>query len=207
MTKIDLKSYMYKPIRVSNIINVVIRKVNLNFCELVAEGSLGTTLLRLPFGVKVSFLDSFYYKIDLGYLYPLILEAGCNQHEDDSWFYSLRRIFVKLVYNQIRGVIGGYQQVLLLKGMGFKAKVNSGLLSIKLGWSHLVIFPIPYGIFLHITKPKCQKIAIRTVCKYLLGSVVNTICNLKYPNPYTGKGILVKKRKFPRKSGKQTKLK
>lgn len=76
---------------------------------------------------------------------------------------------------------------IVFSGLGFRVSfISSNILSFKIGLSHLVILEIPKGIDIILVK---NNIYVKSFNPSLLGSFVNRIKNLKYPDSYKGKGF------------------
>ncbi len=92
-----------------------------------------------------------------------------------------------LIRNMLTGVSVGFEKVLRLVGVGYKAKVQGSSLDLSLGFSHPVVYKIPQGI--SIDTPTNTDIIIRGINKELLGQVAADIRAFKPPEVYKGKGI------------------
>jgi large subunit ribosomal protein L6 len=108
--------------------------------------------------------------------------------------------FITLIQQLIRGVISGYKNKLKLVGVGFRCKIVDNKLELKLGFSHLVYKNIPNNIKLKCLK---NKIIIKGTSKQKVNEFANFLQNLKFPDPYKGKGIFIKRQNFFKKQGKK----
>ena len=106
-----------------------------------------------------------------------------------------------LLNNAIIGASNGYEKVLELSGVGYRASLKDKNLTLQLGFSHDVNFPIPEGI--NITVNKQTSIVVKGSDKQLVGMVVSKIKSLRPPEPYKGKGIKEKGQYILRKEGKK----
>jgi large subunit ribosomal protein L6 len=106
-----------------------------------------------------------------------------------------------LVKNAVEGVVKGYERVLEISGVGFKAEVKGKNVHFALGFSHPVVFPLPEGITAEVDA-KQTKVTVRGVDKHLLGLTVAKIRDLRPPEPYKGKGIKYAEEIVRRKEGK-----
>ena len=106
-----------------------------------------------------------------------------------------------LLNNAIIGASNGYEKVLELSGVGYRASLKDKNLNLQLGFSHDVNFPIPEGI--NITVNKQTSIVVKGSDKQLVGMVVSKIKSLRPPEPYKGKGIKEKGQYILRKEGKK----
>lgn len=80
-----------------------------------------------------------------------------------------------------------YRKLLFFKGLGFKvSSEQKNLISLKLGYSHLINYKIPNAINFII---KDNTLLLESNDKVLLGDITHKIQDLKEPNIYKGKGI------------------
>ncbi len=106
-----------------------------------------------------------------------------------------------LVKNALEGVTKGYERVLEISGVGFKAELKGKEINFTLGFSHPVVFKLPEGVTAEVD-PKQTRVAIRGVDKHLLGLTAAKIRALRPPEPYKGKGIKYAEETIRRKEGK-----
>lgn len=102
--------------------------------------------------------------------------------------------------NAITGVTEGFSKTLEIEGVGFKVSLEGNVLVLKVGFSHLVKFPIPEGISIAVDK---NKIIVSGIEKQQVGHVAASIRKIKKPEPYLGKGIHYEKEVIRRKAGKK----
>lgn len=105
-----------------------------------------------------------------------------------------------LINNAILGVTSGFQKILELEGVGFRAELSNNKLILYLGFSHPIEFNLPPGIEAKIEK---NQIIISGVNKELVGQVSAQIRSLRPPEPYKGKGIHYLGEYIRRKAGKK----
>nr|PZN64755.1 MAG: 50S ribosomal protein L6 [Pseudomonadota bacterium] len=103
--------------------------------------------------------------------------------------------------NMVKGVTTGYEKKLELVGVGFRAAVQGKTLTLTLGFSHLVNFPIPEGIT--IETPSQTEVVIKGIDKQRVGQVAAEIRALRPPEPYKGKGVKYADEKIILKEGKK----
>jgi len=137
------------------------------------EGPKGRLEYRAPGGIKVSLKDN-----------KLFIERSSDEKKERSLHGLTRAILANL----IKGVTEGYKKELEIRGVGFKAQVLSkDKLQISLGFSHLVMYPIPEGIT--VAAPKPTMIHVTGIDKVKVGEVAAEIRDYFKPEPFTGKGI------------------
>jgi large subunit ribosomal protein L6 len=106
-----------------------------------------------------------------------------------------------MMRNAIDGVTKGYERVLEINGVGFKAEGKGREVNFTLGFSHPVIFKLPEGVTAEVD-PKQTRVTIKGVDKHLLGLTAAKIRALRPPEPYKGKGIKYAEEIVRRKEGK-----
>ena len=106
-----------------------------------------------------------------------------------------------LVSNLMTGVTKGFEEKLEITGVGYRAAVQGKQLSLQLGFSHDVNYPIPTGIT--IATPKPTEIVISGVDKQQVGQVAAEIRGYRPPEPYKGKGVKYAGEYIFRKEGKK----
>ena len=89
--------------------------------------------------------------------------------------------------NAVAGVTHTFERKLQLVGVGYKAAAKGQTLSLSLGFSHPVEFPVPAGVT--VTTPTPTEIIVVAFDKRLGGLVCSKIRAYRQPEPYKGKGI------------------
>jgi large subunit ribosomal protein L6 len=106
-----------------------------------------------------------------------------------------------LVNNMVVGVTSGYERVLELVGVGYRAAMKGHALSMQLGFSHDIDIPPPAGITFAV--PKQTEVRIAGIDKQLVGETAARIRKIRPPEPYKGKGVRYSGEKVRRKEGKK----
>ena len=106
-----------------------------------------------------------------------------------------------LLSNAITGTSSGYEKVLELTGVGFRAALKGNVLNMQLGFSHDINYNIPEGIKIAVEKQTTLKISGSN--KQQVGMVASQIKSIRPPEPYKGKGIKEKGQYILRKEGKK----
>ena len=107
-----------------------------------------------------------------------------------------------LLSNMVEGVAKGFEQKLEIVGVGYRAQAKGPILSLTLGFSHPVDFPVPDGIT--IETPTQTEILVKGVDKQKVGQVAANIRAYRRPEPYKGKGVKYAGEKILRKEAKKT---
>jgi large subunit ribosomal protein L6 len=117
---------------------------------------------------------------------------------------SMHGTYRALITNMVKGVSDGYKAELELVGVGYRADVNKGLLTLSVGYSHPVVVVLPTEIKSSARQDKGQNpiVTLETYDKDLLGLVCAKIRSIRKPEPYKGKGIKFQGEILRRKAGK-----
>ena len=102
--------------------------------------------------------------------------------------------------NMLAGVSKGYEKLLVIEGVGFRAAVQGSTLTLTVGRSHPNVFAIPAG--LKITVEANTKVTLQSADKEIVGSAAAKIRGFFPPEPYKGKGIRYSTEHVRRKAGK-----
>jgi large subunit ribosomal protein L6 len=113
---------------------------------------------------------------------------------------ALQGLTRTLIANMVKGVSQGFERVLEINGVGYRAEVQGNSLNFSLGYSHPIRFPLPEGIKAEVERQ--TRITLRGVDKHLLGLTAAKIRSLRPPEPYGGKGIKYVEEVIHRKAGK-----
>lgn len=119
---------------------------------------------------------------------------------DDRQSRAFQGLVRSLISNMCIGVTKGFEKVLEIKGIGYRAEVKGKNLLFNLGYSHPIDFVLPEGITASVDKNTIVKLA--GIDKELLGQTAASIRKLRPPEPYKGKGIKYAEEYIQRKAGK-----
>lgn len=106
-----------------------------------------------------------------------------------------------LLANMIVGVEKGYEKILDIKGVGYRAEISGKTLTLHLGYSHPVERVIPDGI--EVTVEKNTRVFVRGIDKQAVGQVAAVIRATKDPDPYKVKGVTYAGERIKKKAGKK----
>ena len=106
-----------------------------------------------------------------------------------------------IINSAIIGVSVGFEKILELNGVGFRAILKGNILNLQIGFSHTIFYTIPEGIKIAVEKSTIIK--INGIDKQLVGKVSSEIKMLKPVEPYKGKGIKERGQYVLRKEGKK----
>ena len=120
--------------------------------------------------------------------------------DDSRQQRALHGLTRALVANAVKGVQDGFSKDLEIVGIGYKAQVQGRQLSIALGYSHPIEFPIPDGIEIKVDKQ--TRLTVSGADRQKVGQVAADIRKLRAPEPYKGKGIRYADEIIKKKAGK-----
>ncbi len=113
---------------------------------------------------------------------------------------SLHGLTRTLINNMIHGVTEGYEKVLEVNGVGYRAAKQGKKLVLSLGYSHPVEMEDPEGI--ETVLEGQNKITVKGISKEKVGQYAAEIRDKRRPEPYKGKGIKYGEEVSRRKVGK-----
>ena len=113
---------------------------------------------------------------------------------------SLHGLTRTLINNMVVGVSQGYQKVLEINGVGYRAAKAGNKLTLSLGYSHPVEMIDPEGV--ETVLEGQNKITVKGIDKEKVGQYAAEIRDKRRPEPYKGKGIKYADEVIRRKVGK-----
>lgn len=131
-------------------------------------------------------------RIDSG----LIVASVADQTKESRACHGL---FRALIANMVTGVTNGFERVLEIVGVGYRAELKDRTAIFHLGYSHPINFELPEGIEAKVDK---TKVTLSGIDKELLGKTAAKIRSFRRPEPYKGKGIKYAEETIRRKAGK-----
>jgi large subunit ribosomal protein L6 len=127
-------------------------------------------------------------------------EVQVSRPNDLKKMKSLHGLTRTLIHNMIIGVTEGYEKVLEVNGVGYRAAKQGKTLTLSLGYSHPVIMEDPEGI--ETVLDGQNKIIVKGISKEKVGQYAAEIREKRAPEPYKGKGIKYADEVIRRKVGK-----
>jgi len=127
-------------------------------------------------------------------------EVIVNRPDDLKRNKSLHGLTRTLIANMVTGVTEGYQKVLEVNGVGYRAQKSGKELTLILGYSHPVVMTDPEGI--ETVLEGQNKITVKGIDKEKVGQYAAEIRDKRRPEPYKGKGIKYADETIRRKVGK-----
>ena len=161
--------------------------------HVLVKGPKGELQRPLPQGIEVQVEDGN------------VLVTRPNDEQQTRALHGLTR---SLVANMVKGVSDGYEKVLDIVGVGFRAEMVGKAVRMSVGYSHgLEVHPKP-GITFEVgqeTNTRTFFLRVKGIDKQVVGQQAAEIRSLKKPEPYKGKGIRYRGEAIRRKAGKSAK--
>ena len=175
-----------------------IGKINISIPEKVKAVLSGNVLnIEGPLGKKSLNIDVEMFKIDITEGKEISIKPNkVDQNSKRLW--GMNR---SLINNAIIGSSTGYEKILELVGVGYRAALKGSQLNLQLGYSHDINFDIPEGIKITVEKQTILKIT--GADKQQVGSVASKIKTFRKIEPYKGKGVREQGQYVLKKEGKK----
>jgi large subunit ribosomal protein L6 len=148
--------------------------------------------------IRRTFPPTMSFSLDDG-----VLEV--KRATDESGDRSLHGMTRALINNMVVGVSSGFEKILEVNGVGYRAELQGKNLVLYVGYSHPVVIVPPEGIAFDADM-KTRQIKVRGHDKELVGQIAADIRKVRPPEPYQGKGIKYLQEKIRRKAGKTGKV-
>ena len=106
-----------------------------------------------------------------------------------------------VIANMVHGVSSGFEMVLAVEGVGYRAEMQGRDLALFVGYSHPVKMTPPAGISFEVDL-KTRQIKVIGYDREAVGQTASEVRRVRPPEPYHGKGIRYVGEKIRRKAGK-----
>ena len=161
-------------------------KVNVTDRHVEVEGPKGKLSWDIPSLASVAINDN------------QVIVTRANDQKEAKAQHGLVR---SLIQNMVIGVSNGYVKQLEIQGVGFKAALANKKITLNLGYSHEIVYPVPDSIDITI-EDGGTKVKIEGPDKQIVGRVAAEIRSFYPPEPYKGKGVRYSDEQVKRKEGK-----
>lgn len=178
---------------------------------------IGLKPINLPSNVEIKIDDNNFVTVkgpkgtleqQLSKLMKIEVSEGqikVARPDDNKMSRSLHGLTRTLLNNMIVGVTDGYEKVLEIIGVGYRAQKQGKKLVLNLGYSHPVEMEDPNGIETVVEQGAGNvqgKIIVKGIDKQQVGNYAAVIRDWRRPEPYKGKGIKYSNEVIRRKAGK-----
>jgi large subunit ribosomal protein L6 len=117
-------------------------------------------------------------------------------------FHGMTRAIIN---NMVVGVSEGFEKVLTIEGVGYRAEMEGTTLVMHVGFSHPVPVEPPPDVEFEV-EDRGRLIRVRGIDKQVVGELAANIRKLRPPEPYKGKGVRYQGEFVRRKAGKAGKV-
>ncbi|HSB02471.1 MAG TPA: 50S ribosomal protein L6 [Anaerolineales bacterium] len=173
---------------------------------------IGRLPVAVPSGVQVNVQGSDVHvkgpkgelKRTFSPLVGIAMENGqvvVTRKSDNAAERALHGTTRAVIANMVHGVSSGFQVVLEVEGVGYRAELQGKDLALFVGYSHPVKFPPPAGISFEV-ELKTRQIKVNGYDREVVGQTAAEIRRVRPPEPYHGKGIRYAGERIRRKAGK-----
>lgn len=177
---------------------------------------IGRMPVVVPKGVNVE-IDGTHVRVkgpkgELSHTFPtgmmISFEADqilVQRPTDNRIDRSMHGMTRALINNMVVGVSNGYEKILEVNGVGYRAEVDGAKLVLNVGYSHPVVIDPPEGISFEVDT-RTRQIKVMGYDKQMVGQIAANIRKVRPPEPYKGKGIRYIDEIVRRKAGKAGKV-
>ena len=173
---------------------------------------IGRLPVAVPNGVQVNVQGSDVHvkgpkgelKRTFSNLIGIVLEDGqvvITRKSDHPSERALHGTTRAVIANMVRGVSSGFEVVLQVDGVGYRAEMQGKDLALFVGYSHPIKVEPPAGTSFEVDQ-KTRQIKVLGYDREVVGQTAAEIRRVRPPEPYHGKGIRYINEKVRRKAGK-----
>ena len=149
-------------------------------------------------GKKGELKNHYPSSVSVSYKEDKIMVSPIDNTKNSKASWGLIRTVIN---NMVKGVEEGYTKNLEVNGVGYRAAVTDGILTLQLGFSHDIKLAIPLDLDVKCAKP--TEISISGIDKQKVGQFASEVRSFRKPEPYKGKGIKYSDELIRRKEGKK----
>lgn len=161
-------------------------KVELNGSKVIVKGPKGEMQREFSSLIGINMEDN---------------QLKITRNSDNAEERALHGTTRAVLANMINGVSKGFEVILEVEGVGYRAEMEGQSLALFVGYSHPVKIDPPTGVKFE-TDAKTRQIKIQGFDKELVGQIAANVRSVRPPEPYHGKGLRYLGEKVRRKAGK-----
>jgi len=177
---------------------------------------IGRLPVEVPDGVKIKVKGSYVHvkgpKGELSHTFPsemkIKFENGqivVKRPSDQKEHKALHGMTRAIINNMVTGVSQGFEKILEINGVGYRAELEGKTLVLSVGYSHKVPIEPREGITFDVDA-LTRQIKVMGYDKQVVGQIASEIRKVRPPEPYKGKGIKYIDERIRRKAGKAGKV-
>ncbi len=165
-------------------------QVHIQGSHVTVKGPKGELAFTFPAAMKITFDEARR---------ELRVQRPSDEKQHKAWHGTTRAV----LNNMVIGVSQGFEKVLELHGVGYRAEMKGQNLVLSVGFSHPVTVEPPPGITFETERaPNAYLIKVKGYDKVLVGQVAANIRKIRPAEPYKGKGLRYKGEHIRLKAGK-----
>ena len=173
---------------------------------------VGKVPVAIPDGVKVTVgarsfsVEGKFGRLEQAFRSDMVqiavddAEATVTRLKEGKEYRAFHGLYRSLLANMVHGVSQQWTRTLLVRGLGYRARLQGNTLILDLGYSNPMEYEIPDGIEVELPNP--NEIIVRGADKQAVGQVAAEIRKFRKPNVYDGKGIRYQNEQVIQKAGK-----
>lgn len=177
---------------------------------------VGRLPIVIPSGVEVEIKGSHVRvkgpKGELSHTFPPVVKISkddgtlsVERLSDEKFHRAMHGTARAVIFNMVEGVSNGFEKILEIHGVGYRAEMTGNKLTLSLGYSHPIEVDPPEGIAFEVLD-RNNVIKITGYDKQVVGQVAAEIRGMRPVEPYKGKGIRYRGEHVRRKAGKAGKV-
>jgi large subunit ribosomal protein L6 len=128
-------------------------------------------------------------------------QLNITRNSEDPAERALHGTTRAVLANMIHGVSKGFEIILEVEGVGYRAEMDGKKLALFVGYSHPVKMDPPAGVSFEVDQ-KTRQIKVLGFDKEMVGQTAANVRKVRPPEPYHGKGIRYLGERVRRKAGK-----
>ena len=178
-----------------------IGKINISIPEKVKAVLSGSVLnIEGPLGKKSLNVDLEMFNLNITEGKEILIKPK-KVDKDSKRLWGMNR---SLINNAVIGSSTGYEKILELVGVGYRASNQGQKLDLALGFSHNILIDIAPEVKVETVSDKGKNPLIKLTShdKQLVGYIASKIRSFRRPEPYKGKGVKYVGEQIRRKAGK-----
>jgi large subunit ribosomal protein L6 len=173
---------------------------------------VGKVPIAIPDGVKVTVgsgtfaVEGQYGRLEQAFRPDMVqiaigdAEATVTRVKEGKQYRAFHGLYRSLLANMVHGVSQRWEKGMLVRGLGYRARLQGTTLILDLGYSNPMEYEIPEGIEVEVPNP--NEIIVRGADRQAVGQAAAEIRKFRKPNVYDGKGIRYKDEQVIQKAGK-----
>ena len=173
---------------------------------------VGKVPIAIPDGVKVTvdgdtlLVEGKFGRLEQAFRPDMVqiaiddAEATVTRVKEGKQYRAFHGLYRSLLANMVHGVSQRWEKTLLVRGLGYRARLQGTTLMLDLGYSNPMEYEIPEGVEVEVPNP--NEIIVRGANRQAVGQAAAEIRKFRKPNVYDGKGIRYNNEQVIQKVGK-----